>query len=729
MNYMKKHILFIFLGLLLVSNSAHACSISSVSSLQAGSRSSRVSEVQNCLIENGYNIGGIPTGYYGSKTTQAIKSFYKDTLKMDWDGRSIGPKGLAALKNSTSTGNTNTASNYRYAKDADDLKKYLNEQTAFGGFALAGTVTTTLAPMASETAKLATTQADTASNRVSQTNVQVAGIDEPDIIKTDGKNIFMAKPTYWYGWGNPMPMVRTTDEPMLDAKMAIMPPYNPEKPKTQIIDVDPIADMNIASERIDTSGEMLYEKDSKTLVVFGGQVIAGYDVSDNKNPTKKWTLSLKDNTNITTSRLKDDTLYIITSTWLDSGNPCPIIPILDTKGASVSIPCNQILVPQMPTQVSQLYTVMKVAASTGNIEDTTSIAESGYNNAVAMFENNLYIATNFDAGYNTVYMQIYLDVAKKFVSSSAYEKIQKINSYDISQWGKRSEIEQVVSQDLQKLGNDERMKAYNNMQNDIQNELGKRARELYQTKIARVSLSSLDVAATGTVPGQLVNQFALDEYNGHLRVATTVGENWGGKSANDVYVLGMDLKEKGSIKDLGLTERIYSVRFMGDTGYLVTFRQTDPFYVLDLKDSTNPKVAGELKIPGYSSYLHELETNKVLGIGREAGDMKLSLFDVTDPKNPVEIDKYLLKNNWSEAENNHRAFLQDADNKVFFIPGTDGAYIFSYEGNKITLKKTVSGNDVKRAIYIGDNMYIIAQNKITVIDENTWTMVKEWEIK
>jgi uncharacterized secreted protein with C-terminal beta-propeller domain len=123
------------------------------------------------------------------------------------------------------------------------------------------------------------------------------------------------------------------------------------------------------------------------------------------------------------------------------------------------------------------------------------------------------------------------------------------------------------------------------------------------------------------------------------------------------------------------------------------------------------------------------ESNRILGIGRQAGDMKLSLFDVADPKNPKEIDTYILKNNWSEAENNHKAFLQDADNKVFFIPGTDGAYIFSYEGSKITLKKTVSGNDVKRAIYVGDNMYIIAQNKITVLNENTWTMIKEFEIK
>lgn len=725
---MKKTFIFItlVLSLFVIYNKAQACTLVSHSGLNFGSRSQAIEKLQNCLINKGYNIDGPATGYYGVMTQGAVSDFYKNTLGITWDGKTVGPKGLSALKSTPSSLNSELTS-YRYAKDISDLKGYLDGQNNLLNKTTAGGVMMTTA--VSESVKsVAVSNSDT-SNRVSATNVQVAGIDEPDIIKTDGKNLFMAKPSYWYGFGNPMPFMRTTDQPEIDTKIAIMPPYIPDTQKTQIIDIDPITSMNIASEKIDTTGEMLYIAESKTLVVFGYPKVVGYDVTDNTNPIKKWTIALNENTNVITSRLKDGEIYLVTSTWLDSSAPCPVIPLLDTKGGNLTIPCNRILVPEVKTDVSQLYTVIKINGTTGEVIDTTSIAESGYNNTVAMFENNLYVATNFDAGYNTVYMQIYLDVAKKFVSSSAYEKIQKINSYDISQWGKRSEIEQVVSQDLQKLGNDERMKAYNNMQNDIQNELGKRARELYQTKIARVSLSSLDVAATGTVPGQLVNQFALDEYNGHLRVATTVGENWGGKSANDVYVLGMDMKEKGSIKDLGLTERIYSVRFMGDTGYLVTFRQIDPFYVLDLKDSTNPKVAGELKIPGYSSYLEDLGNGQVLGIGREAGDLKLSLFDVTDPKNPKEVSKYLLKNNWSEAENNHRAFLRDADHKVFFIPGTDGGYIFSYKNNEITLTKAVAGENTKRAIYVGDNMYIIADKKITVIDENSWTTVKEWEIR
>ena len=107
------------------------------------------------------------------------------------------------------------------------------------------------------------------------------------------------------------------------------------------------------------------------------------------------------------------------------------------------------------------------------------------------------------------------------------------------------------------------------------------------------------------MPGKVLNQFSLDEYKGDLRIATTIGQNsWFGnfgqlaQSFSDVYVLDRNLKTVGVVKDLGKTERIYSVRFLADRGYVVTFRQTDPFYVLDLSNPSSPQVKGELKIPG-----------------------------------------------------------------------------------------------------------------------------------
>ena len=127
----------------------------------------------------------------------------------------------------------------------------------------------------------------------------------------------------------------------------------------------------------------------------------------------------------------------------------------------------------------------------------------------------------------------------------------------------------------------------------------------------------------------------MDEYNGYLRLATTVGNRFGfswfwagSESANDIYVLDGNLSVVGSVQGLGLSEQIYSARFVGDKGYLVTYQQTDPFYILDLSDPLNPQIKGELKIPGYSSYLHPISGDRMLGMGEENWSVKISLFDV-----------------------------------------------------------------------------------------------------
>jgi uncharacterized secreted protein with C-terminal beta-propeller domain len=178
---------------------------------------------------------------------------------------------------------------------------------------------------------------------------------------------------------------------------------------------------------------------------------------------------------------------------------------------------------------------------------------------------------------------------------------------------------------------------------------------------------------------------------------------------------------------LGLTERIYSARFIEDKGYLVTFRETDPFYVLDLSDPENPELKGQLKIPGYSSYLHPITKDKILGIGKEGSNVKISLFDVSDPENPKEIAKYNLDEYWSDILNTHHAFLLDEKHQIFFLPGGRGGYIFFYKENKLELKRAVSDISAKRAIYINDYLCIIGENKIVVLNELNWEKIKELE--
>jgi uncharacterized secreted protein with C-terminal beta-propeller domain len=247
----------------------------------------------------------------------------------------------------------------------------------------------------------------------------------------------------------------------------------------------------------------------------------------------------------------------------------------------------------------------------------------------------------------------------------------------------------------------------------------------------------LNLEASGTVTGKPLNQFSLDEYEDNLRVATTVGSNWwwfgfgdGGarQSANDIYILDEDLRLRGELTDLGLEERIYSARFIEDKGYLVTFKQIDPFFVLDLSNPDNPKKSGELKIPGYSSYLHPITKDKILGIGEENNKVKVSLFDVSDPKNPQEISKYSLDEYYSEISSTHHAFLLDKKHQIFFLPGVKGGYIFSYAGDNLKLEKAVSDISARRAIYINDYLYVIGENNLVVLDEKNWERAGELEL-
>jgi hypothetical protein len=178
-----------------------------------------------------------------------------------------------------------------------------------------------------------------------------------------------------------------------------------------------------------------------------------------------------------------------------------------------------------------------------------------------------------------------------------------------------------------------------------------------------------EYVASGEVDGTLLSQFSLDEHAGYLRVAVTDEATAQGGSESRLVVLAEDgdtLVPVGEVGGLGHGERLYSVRLMGDVGFAVTFRQVDPFYVLDLSDPTDPRVVGELKIPGFSTYLHPLgdvaETGLVLGVGQDATEqgavqgLKLSVFDVSDPSAPTEVAKWVLPNASSGAEYDHRAF-------------------------------------------------------------------------
>jgi uncharacterized secreted protein with C-terminal beta-propeller domain len=209
--------------------------------------------------------------------------------------------------------------------------------------------------------------------------------------------------------------------------------------------------------------------------------------------------------------------------------------------------------------------------------------------------------------------------------------------------------------------------------------LGSTAIHRFDTSDAR----STSYSASGGVPGYILNQWAISEYKGVLRVASTQSPEWwagGQRTQSESYVTtlaerGGALVELGRVGGLGKGETIQGVRMIDDTGYVVTFRQTDPLYTVDLSNPTAPRVLGELKILGYSAYLHPLGGDLLLGVGQDATDQgrqlgtQLSIFDVSDPSKPLRLhQRRLAQNSSSDAEWDHHAFLYWAPRKLAVLP-------------------------------------------------------------
>lgn len=223
------------------------------------------------------------------------------------------------------------------------------------------------------------------------------------------------------------------------------------------------------------------------------------------------------------------------------------------------------------------------------------------------------------------------------------------------------------------------------------------------------------------VNGYLNDSFSIDEYNGYLRLVTTVDRT------NAVYVLDEKLEETGKIENLAKDERIYSARFMGDIGYFVTYRETEPLFSVDLSDPANPKIIGELKIPGFSEYLHPYGDGLLLGIdmeddGNDEKDrrVKLSMFDISDPSNVKEIDKIVLKDSYySTAFEDYKSVLADAEKNLigFFTYGERETYhIYGYDrvhGFTCKMQETTGKYAWHvRGVYLQDTFYLIDGNQI-----------------
>ncbi len=293
------------------------------------------------------------------------------------------------------------------------------------------------------------------------------------------------------------------------------------------------------------------------------------------------------------------------------------------------------------------------------------------------------------------------------------------------------------------------------------------------TAVHRISIDegTIIYEATGEVPGHVLNQFSMDEYNGYFRVATQTWNSGGLVFANStpqpttststtgtvsgpssgVYVLDSGLNLVGRVEGLGAGEQFHSARFMGDRAYLVTFKKVDPLFVLDLSNPRDPRVLGELKITGYSDYLHPFDENFIIGIGKEADDqgsfawyqgVKVALFDVSDPSNPREAGTFVIGDRGTQSPvlEDHKALLFDHDRGFLVLPVTvaklsgynepwawgdpvwQGAYVFTvnpeagvvFRGGITHLANgevpsyTNSDRQVYRSLFIGEVLYTLS---------------------
>lgn len=279
------------------------------------------------------------------------------------------------------------------------------------------------------------------------------------------------------------------------------------------------------------------------------------------------------------------------------------------------------------------------------------------------------------------------------------------------------------------------------------------------THLLKIELNNgkFNFKAECNIDGQVNNQFSMDENKDTFRIATTTGNIWVDETtANNLYILNDKLEEIGRVENLGKEEKIYSVRYVENKAYVVTFKQTDPLFVIDLSESTKPQILGELKIPGYSTYLHPYDDTHLIGFGYDTKEngtrvitngLKMSMFDISDFNNPQELFKISIgdsKYTYSELLYNHKALLFSKEKNIIAFPlySSSGrktnsrAAIYNIDLEKgFSLKGEISNvtnkyeENVKRIVFANDTFYTFSDSLVKVANMDTLEVVKEFTIK
>lgn len=644
-------------------------------------------------------------------------------------------------------------------KDLDELKTFLIQHpgSVRSGGKTAGTV---LFDATVNNGLAIKDLAESTNSNYSATNIQVAGVDEADIIKTDGNYIYL-----------------------LD--------YN----DLYIVKAKPVGDASVITKITFKSRPQEFYISGNRLVVFGydSQIyndqtyqsfrrqspytyLKIFDISDPKNPKQIKDLNLEGS--YTDSRVVGDYLYFITNNYQNYIDTEPILPrvldggqiLAERCGLSAKCYAPNIFYFDVPYEDYNFTSV--TAINLQNISETVKgdvyLLSGGQNLYVS--PNNIYITYTEYLNEYDIERDVATNLVKPLLSTDGQAKISKIEATDdfiLSSDEKKNKIYNLIQAYLSSLSAGEIKVLQVKIDENLKSTLETKAKEMEKTVIHKIAFSgsNLTYKAQGQVSGHVLNQFSMDEHNDYFRIATTKSQSWSRlesaskDSYNNVYVLDDSLQTVGALENLAIGERIYSARFMGERAYLVTYKQTDPLFVIDLKTPNAPKVLGELKIPGYSTYLHPYENNILLGFGRDSEvnsngtvtnkGLKLGLFDVSNPSSPKELDSFITGDKYSDsiALYDHKAFLASNSKDLVTIPAVlrsgnygdkvefSGALVFNVKDSKIKLRGRIDHSDngnytnqdywggigyydnsVKRSLYIDDALYTFSNKFLKIND-------------
>ena len=545
------------------------------------------------------------------------------------------------------------------------------------------------------------------SDDYSETNAQVKGIDEGDIVKTDGKYLYVLKNrqeiVILTAAGADSEVVSRFDVAdgdalsyaweWLDEETANSDDYELYR-NSYAEEIYVLGDtLAVITERSEygsgtVDGIWKYEDRNYTSVDF-------YDLSDRANP--RFVTSEGQDGYYLTSRMKDGRLYLLTRKYVyrwndykeeDYGSYIPML--YDADGMRV-MPVECIFWPET-TEDSDYTVISRFTMDGRTMEESASILGAG--DTVYMSHDYLYLADT------------------RYFEEARGERTESVYTVTDYVYGNRTEILKLAYAD------------------------------------------AIAVEATGTVDGDLLNQFSMDEYDGYLRVVTTEWNNaytiyedkdYGftnyqytdSTQTNGLYVFDSGMNLVGALDELAEDERVYSVRFDGTVGYFVTFRQVDPLFTVDLADPANPTIMSTLKIPGFSNYLHPWGDGLLFGLGQNADEetgrtdgMKLSMFDVSDPFAVFERDKTSPDVTYSEGMYNHKAILAAPQKNLIGFPTEHGYLLYTYtteEGFRL-INEVMIENDGdnwwwwdtdSRGLYVGEDIYILTSQFAVVLDMNT----------